>query len=188
MLGRASPRNPMVLMEARSRSDVSLLVAWRSKASGRSARLIPLAVIRDTDERDAPILNVDRDTAAACIETVFHEFFDDCGRTLDHFAGCDSADYFDGEHSNRGRTTCGGHRIIRLPTPYPSSNFGQLVFGQLGLIRRRKLFQDPFKILFRFDEISGLCRGQPNLKSAAGTFSFPGNSVETYSNDCIARA
>ena len=106
------------------------------------------AVIRHTDERDAPILNVDGNTAAACIETVFNEFFDDCGRTLDHFTGCDSADYFDGEHSNRGRTTCGGHRIIRLPTPYPSSNVGQLVFRQLGLIRRREFFQDTLKILF----------------------------------------
>src|SRR5574341_262101 len=41
ILGNASPRNPIVAMEARSRSERNLLVVWRSNANSRSARLIP---------------------------------------------------------------------------------------------------------------------------------------------------
>ena len=40
-----------------------------------------------------------------------------------------------------------------------SSNFGQLILGQLRLVRRGELFDDPFEILLRFGEISGFsCR------------------------------
>ena len=41
MLGRASPRNPMVAMEARSSARVILEVAWRSRHSRASSRLMP---------------------------------------------------------------------------------------------------------------------------------------------------
>jgi hypothetical protein len=42
MLGKASPRKPMVAMAARSSARWILLVAWRSRQSNASSRLIPI--------------------------------------------------------------------------------------------------------------------------------------------------
>src|SRR5437879_6500744 len=41
MVGKASPRNPSVPIESRSSADLSLLVAWRSKASSASSCDMP---------------------------------------------------------------------------------------------------------------------------------------------------
>ena len=101
------------------------------------------AVVGDTDESAAPILDVDHDVPAAGIKAVFDKFFDDRGGPLDHLAGGDAAHHLARKHPNRRRTARSGHRLT-LPRPCPSSDFGQFVLGELGFIRGGKLFKNPF--------------------------------------------
>jgi hypothetical protein len=129
------------------------------EGTGKIGTVDPLSIIRDSNEGQPSLLHIDRDMQAPCIETVFQAFFGDGGRAFDDLAGCDTADYVVREDMDLGGTTGGGHaaRLQGMPgTRWPlraismdvrSSNFGQLILGQLRLVRRGKLFDDPFEIL-----------------------------------------
>ena len=89
MLGSASPRKPMVAMELRSSARWILLVAWRSRQSRASSRLMPRAVIGDADQAASAGLDFDGDARGLGIEGIFDQFLDDAGGAFDHFAGGD---------------------------------------------------------------------------------------------------
>src|SRR4029078_6053269 len=80
------------------------------------------AVVGDTDESAAPILDVDHNVPAASIKAVFNKFLDDCGGPFDHLAGGDTAHHLARKHSNHRRTARSGHRP-NPPRTCPSHDF-----------------------------------------------------------------
>ena len=89
MLGRASPRNPIVAIAARSSAFRILLVAWRSRQSSASSRLMPVPS-SVTRMRLRPPAWISRVTRAACgVERVFDEFLHDARGPFNHLAGGD---------------------------------------------------------------------------------------------------
>ena len=100
MLGRASPRKPMVAMAARSSARRILLVAWRSRQSSASSRLMPKpsSVTRTRLRPPAWISTV---TRVACgIQRVLDQFLHHAGRPLNHFAGGDLIGHLLGQQAD----------------------------------------------------------------------------------------
>src|SRR5580698_1957258 len=82
MEGRASPRNPRVAMESRSFTSLSLLVAWRSKASSASSRSMPLPLSATRIRRRPPLsISMRRSVAPASSEFSMSSFTTDAGRS-----------------------------------------------------------------------------------------------------------
>ena len=63
-----------------------------SKCARRVDRAHPFAVVGDTDQRQASILNLDGDRAGGSIDTVVDKFLDHSSRALDDLAGGNAAD------------------------------------------------------------------------------------------------
>jgi hypothetical protein len=59
-----------------------------------------LAIVRDTNARKAPVLDLDGNGLALRIQTVFDELFDNGGRTFDHFAGGNPAHHVSRQNAN----------------------------------------------------------------------------------------
>ena len=73
-------------------SSASFDVAWRSTASARSARVMPVAVVSDANEPPPAAVGKHVDSAGAGIERVLDQLLHHARRTLDHLAGGDAVD------------------------------------------------------------------------------------------------
>ena len=89
MAGMASPRKPMVAMEARPPASRSLEVAWRSRESTRVLPPHAGPVVGDPHEGEPAVLQVDLDRAGPRVEGVLEQLLHDRGRALDHLPGGD---------------------------------------------------------------------------------------------------
>ena len=89
MDGSASPRKPSVAMESRSLTSLSLLVAWRSKASRASSRSMPQPSSATRMQAAPAAFDVDAEFGGAGVERVLEQLLDDGGRALHHLAGGD---------------------------------------------------------------------------------------------------
>ena len=89
MLGRASPRKPIVVMASRSSARRILLVAWRSKQSRASSRLMPMPSSVTRIRLRPPAWTSTLDARGLGVEGVFDQFFHDAGGAFDDLAGGD---------------------------------------------------------------------------------------------------
>ena len=100
MLGSASPRKPIVAMELKSSARWILLVAWRSRQSRASSRLMPSAVVGHANQAATAGLDFDGHARGPGVEGIFDQFLDDAGGAFDHFAGGDLVGHLLGQKSD----------------------------------------------------------------------------------------
>ncbi len=96
MEASASPRKPSVWMCSRSSALSSLLVAWRSNASGASVDGNAVAVVDHPDQPPAALPYLDPDVGGASVQAVLHQFLDRGRGPFHHLAGGDAAGHFRG--------------------------------------------------------------------------------------------
>ena len=135
MLGSASPRKPIVAIAARSSARWILLVAWRSRQSSASSRLMPGAVVGHADETASAGLDFDGDFFGAGIERIFDEFLHDAGGAFDHFAGGDLVGDLFGKQADAVHRPCSVKR---------ESGFVKRERMGAQLLRRRDLLAQGF--------------------------------------------
>ncbi len=93
----ASPRKPMVPTSSSSCRSRTLLVAWRRRAMGSSARRNAAAVVFHADQAHPTRQQAYGDLAGTGIQGVVHQFAHHRGGALYHLASGNLADQFIGQ-------------------------------------------------------------------------------------------
>ena len=89
MDGSASPRKPNVAIESRSSTVRSFEVAWRSKASRASSRLMPWPSSADADQASSAALHLDADAHGSSVQGVLQQLLHHRCGPVHHLAGGD---------------------------------------------------------------------------------------------------
>ena len=180
MEGSASPRKPSVAIESRSLTSLSLLVAWRSKASRASSRSMPQPSSAMRIRRRPP-LRLRRGCGGAGVERVLEQFFDDGGGALDHFAGGDLVGDLigknaDAAHREMNRPRAAGHA--------PTSRFPVIVSRCRAGPAVRRCAQQVEQVPPVVDRFGN----QPRLRQSSGGSARPARRKWCWCPDRISSA